>query len=138
MHLLIVADTIDATIGKAVSTDIKRVTELFSSISNYLGIKLNTNILAGKSFGKTNTESALTKLRPAPSDIVIFYYSGHGFRIPEKPRAFPNMKLKNVKTPRITAANSRALPGRFALYAVLIEIIPVIILLPVPAGSMLH
>jgi len=106
MHLLIVADTVDATIGKAVSIDITRVTELFSSISNYLGIKLNTYILAGKSFGKSNTESALTKLRPAPNDIVIFYYSGHGFRIPEKPRAFPNMKLKNVKTPRTAFRDS--------------------------------
>lgn len=108
MHLLIVADTLDGSIGKAVAIDINRVTELFSSINSYLGIKLNTTILAGKSFGKTSTESALAKLRPAPNDIVIFYYSGHGFRIPEKPRAFPNMKLKNVKTPRTAYRDSLA------------------------------
>lgn len=106
MHLMIVADTNDATIGKAVSIDINRVTELFSSICSYLGIKLNTTILAGKNFGKANTASALTRLQPAPNDIVIFYYSGHGFRVPEKPRAFPNMKLKNVKTPRTAYRDS--------------------------------
>lgn len=108
MHLLIVADTLDGSIGKAVTIDINRITELFSSINSYLGIKLNTTILAGKSFGKTSTASALAKLRPAPNDIVIFYYSGHGFRIPEKPRAFPNMKLKNVKTPRTAYRDSLA------------------------------
>lgn len=108
MHLLIVADTMDASIGIAVAIDIKRVTELFSSICNYLGIKLDTTILTGKSFGKASTSSALAKLRPAANDIVIFYYSGHGFRIPEKPRAFPNMKLKNVKTPRASFSDSLA------------------------------
>jgi hypothetical protein len=108
MHLLIVADTIDATIGKSVVLDIKKVSELFSSISNYIGIKIFTTVIAGKAFGKTGVQSALSKLKPLPDDIVIFYYSGHGFRMPEKPRNYPNMKLKNFKTPRENFSDSLA------------------------------
>lgn len=108
MHLLIVADTLDSKIGISAVLDIKRVTETFGSISQYLGIKLLTTVITGKSFGKAGVQTAITKLRPAPNDIVIFYYSGHGFRIPEKPRNYPNLKLKNVKTLRENFSDSIA------------------------------
>jgi hypothetical protein len=108
MQLIIVADTLDPKIGKGVALDITRVTGLFSSISQYLGVKLLTTVLAGSGFGKASTQAAINKLKAAPDDIIIFYYSGHGFRIPEKPRPYPNMKLKNVKTKREAFRDSLA------------------------------
>lgn len=108
MHLLIVADTVDKEIGISTALDIKRITELFNSICQYLGIKMLSTVITGKSFGKTGVQTAITNLRPLSSDIVIFYYSGHGFRIPEKPRNYPNLKLKNVKTLRANFRDSIA------------------------------
>jgi Caspase domain len=98
MHLLIVADTLDKKLGKAIILDVKKVMETFGGISKFLGIRFLPVIVQGKNYGKTGVQTALVKLRTAvsPDDIVIFYYSGHGFRIPEKPGKYPNLKLKNV------------------------------------------
>lgn len=106
MHLLIVADTLDKRIGPSTLLDIQKVMETFGSIGKYLGIKLLPTIVYGKRYGKTGVQEALAKLRTAttntPNDIIIFYYTGHGFRIPERPRKFPNMKLKNFIVPKPT------------------------------------
>lgn len=105
MHLLIVADTNDKRVGKSAILDIKKVSQTFGSICDYLGIKLLADTVYGKRYSKTNVQAAITKLRKTvtPEDIVIFYYTGHGFRIPEKPREYPNIKLKNFIVPRPTA-----------------------------------
>lgn len=102
MHLMVVADTLDKTLGKAILLDVKKVMETFEGISKFLGIRFLPVIVQGKNYGKTGVQAALSKLRTvvSPDDIVIFYYSGHGFRIPEKPGKYPNLKLKNVITPR--------------------------------------
>lgn len=98
MHLLIVADTLDKKLGKAIILDVKKIMETFEGISKFLGIRFLPVIVQGKNYGKTGVQIALAKLRTAvsPDDIVIFYYSGHGFRIPERPGKYPNLKLKNV------------------------------------------
>ncbi|MBL0271077.1 MAG: caspase family protein [Chitinophagaceae bacterium] len=102
MHLLIVADTLDKKLGKAIILDVKKVMETFEGISKFLGIRFLPVIVQGKNYGKAGVQAALSKLKTVVSqdDIVIFYYSGHGFRIPEKPGKYPNLKLKNVITPR--------------------------------------
>lgn len=102
MHLLIVADTLDKKLGKAIILDVNKVMETFAGISKFLGIRFLPVIVQGKNYGKAGVQAALAKLKTvvSPEDIVIFYYSGHGFRIPEKPGKYPNLKLKNVITPR--------------------------------------
>lgn len=107
MHLLIVADTLDKTIGSAVAQDVNKVIALFDGISSYLGITRITHVIYGDTYNKTTVQNAIAKLKPAPADIVIFYYSGHGFRIPEKPAwKYPNMKLKNYKILRTSFRDS--------------------------------
>jgi hypothetical protein len=108
LHLMIVADTLDKTIGSACAKNIQRITETFSELTNFLGIKLLSTLIAGKQYSKKNIEDALKKLMPAPTDIVVFYYAGHGFSIPEKPRRFPNLKLKNFPTVRENFRDSLA------------------------------
>lgn len=95
--LLVVADTLDETIGASCSRDMQRAVETFKNLTDYLGIKFQPATICGKQYSKANVQSAINVLRPVPNDIVVFYYSGHGFRMPEKPREFPNLKLKNFK-----------------------------------------
>jgi hypothetical protein len=98
LHLIAVADTLDKNIGPACSKDLQRITETFRSISNFLGIQFNATTLWGSSFSKKNTENVISKLRPGSKDIVVFYYSGHGFRKEEEKQRFPFIKLKTFHT----------------------------------------
>ncbi len=97
LHLLVVADTLDETIGSSCNKDMQRAVETFQNLTDYLGIKFLPTTICGKQYSKTNVQAAIEALKPSHDDIVVFYYSGHGFRIPEKPRDFPNLKLKNFK-----------------------------------------
>ncbi len=100
LHLLIVADINNSSIGPSCRLDMKMALETFDSVSKYMGIPIIPKMISGKTFSKKNVETAIANLKPSPDDIVVFYYSGHGFRIPENPRRFPNLKLKNFPTER--------------------------------------
>lgn len=100
LRLLVVADTLDESIGSACAKDIVRAVQTFKDLADYLGIKYFTKIVCGKNYSKANVQSAITALKPSSNDIVVFYYTGHGFRLPENTRPYPNMKLKNFKTLR--------------------------------------
>ena len=106
LHLLVVADTLDKEIGTACAKDLHRTVETFSNLTSFLGIKMLPTLICGKQYSKKNIEDAVKRLAPLPNDIVVFYYTGHGFRIPEKPGRFPNMKLKNFPTVRANFRDS--------------------------------
>ncbi|MEO6313514.1 MAG: caspase family protein [Chitinophagaceae bacterium] len=99
LYLLIVADTLDKEIGAACKLDIARTLQTFKGLTDTLGIKFLAKTIAGTDYSKKNVELAISNfLKPAPSDIVIFYYSGHGFRKQEENRRFPYIKLKTNHT----------------------------------------
>lgn len=100
-HLIVVGDIEDSTIGPACNKDLQRTVETFDSLRKYLGITgFITTTIAGKELSKTNVQKAVDNLSPASNDMVVFYYSGHGFRTLEENRAYPNMKLKTFHTNR--------------------------------------
>jgi len=100
LYLLVVADTLDKEIGPSCSMDMNRAVQTFADLTTYLGIKFLPKTICGKGYSKQNVQAAVNALKPSPNDIVVFYYSGHGFRTPESPRRFPNLKLKNFLTLR--------------------------------------
>jgi hypothetical protein len=100
LHLLIVADTLDETIGSSCAKDMARALQTFKGLTDYLGIKYFPKTICGKEYSKKNVQTAVAALKPLTGDIVVFYYTGHGFRTPENLRRFPNLKLKNFKTER--------------------------------------
>ena len=82
MYLLVVANTFDDSIGKACAKDLKRTMKFFKDIQEFLGIKFEYDTIAGKNYNKQKVEKAIEKLGNAgPNDIIVFYYSGHGFRV---------------------------------------------------------
>jgi hypothetical protein len=100
LYLLVVADTLDDHIGPACNRDMQRMVTTFKALTDYLGIKFFPKTICGKEYSKKTVLDAIAGLRPSANDIVVFYYSGHGFRLPERPRDFPNLKLKNFKNLR--------------------------------------
>lgn len=100
-HLIVVGDIEDSTIGPACNKDLQRTVETFDSLRRYLGITgFITTTIAGNELSKTNVQKAVENLSPAANDIVVFYYSGHGFRTLGENKVYPNMKLKTLHTNR--------------------------------------
>lgn len=94
LYLLIVANTREQTIGEACRLDKERSIEVFSDFADYLGIKMVLDTIAGENYNKKNVEKAIRNLKPTAKDIVIFYYSGHGYRKSNEKRRFPFIDLR--------------------------------------------
>ncbi len=92
--LLAVVNVNDPEIGSSCAKDLQRANETFRKLSMMLGIRMDSIFISGNNYNKENVEKALDELKPAPNDIIVFYYSGHGFRKPKDGRQFPYMDLR--------------------------------------------
>ncbi len=114
MHLLIVANTFDEHIGKACAKDMRRTIKFFKDIKDFLGIQLEYDTIAGKKYNLTEVEKAIEKLRTAaPNDIIIFYYTGHGFRQKGDNRRPPYIDLRPNYDDNPNNFNSKSLADIF-------------------------
>ncbi|MBC7475836.1 MAG: caspase family protein [Candidatus Sericytochromatia bacterium] len=101
MFLIIVANTNDETVGKSAKSDLQNVSSLFNKLAENVSIKTIIPIyISGNDFNKASVNAAIAQLeqaKPTSDDIVIFYYSGHGFRLPGDKSLYPNISFRNVK-----------------------------------------
>lgn len=93
MHFIVAAATEDETIGESVETDMKLVQKDFSQIAKMLGIGYKETLISGRKFGKSAIINAINNLNPGDNDVVVFIYSGHGFRYDDDTDAYPRMYL---------------------------------------------
>ena len=105
MHLVIISNTLDSAIGASCKIDMYNVSALFTDLSEQMGITLKPLFIYGKSFSIKSVDNAINKLKPKPNDLVIFYYSGHGFRTPQTKSKYPNIDL--------TTSHKQPLEGNF-------------------------
>lgn len=93
--LLVVANTLDPTIGKGCVTDLRSVRHMFKKLSDDMEFNFIELIIQGEDYGKENILGAIDMLTPGSNDIVVFYYSGHGFSY-EKDAAkiYPQVDLR--------------------------------------------
>jgi hypothetical protein len=101
MFLFVVANTNDSSVGKSAHTDQQNVSRLFTSLARDLGIiEVFTVYVSGNNYSKRAVEDALAGLelqQPSSKDIVIFYYSGHGFRLQGDKSSYPRMSFRTAK-----------------------------------------
>lgn len=96
LHLLVVADTQDEEIGPTCEKDRVRVTKNYRELAQFMGIGFKETAVFGPSYNKKNVEAAIQALRPSPKDIVVFYYTGHGFSNPQDQHQFPHLVLRQA------------------------------------------
>lgn len=94
LHLIAVVNTLDSTLGNSTTRDLSNILGLFTRIAKGLNMEIIVQKIADQDFSKMAVELALVKLKPAPIDIVIFYYSGHGFRYSNDASLYPRMSLR--------------------------------------------
>jgi hypothetical protein len=95
LFLILVANTEDITIGKTCLVDKDATYKVFSQVAEFLEIQFVPTVIDGKTFSKANVEKAINGIRPSPSDIVVFYYSGHGFNYDKEGYRFPYLDLRD-------------------------------------------
>jgi len=102
MYLVVVASTNDSTLQPNCAIDAQKVVNMFSEISNnVLGLPPGNFHLAtiyGNNYSRANVEAALKKLPTTNrnNNLVIFYYSGHGFHNKKFPnKVYPFFDLRD-------------------------------------------
>lgn len=95
LHLVLVANTNDQSIGRTCVVDKEATYRLFSQVAEFLQIRFNPQVIEGQAFSKINVDKAISAVRPAPNDIVVFYYTGHGFNDMNQAYQFPYLDLRD-------------------------------------------
>jgi len=81
MYLLIVANTNDSTIGPSCNRDMNRMLDAFQGVADFIGVTMPApKTIYGNDYSLKNIRKAIDDIKPTADDIVVFYYSGHGFR----------------------------------------------------------
>lgn len=93
LRVLIMCDTTSSNIKKASFIDLKKMRKMTKSIAKRLKLKQKTTILRGKSLSVAPFTKWMKNLPYASNDIVIFYYSGHGFRLNSDIGPWPTFPL---------------------------------------------
>jgi hypothetical protein len=115
IHLVFAADVDDPSIGTSTRHDMNDITNLFKKAAKEINVKFKAYKLYGDNFDRTSINSTLNNMSVGSNDVVIFYYSGHGYNNTRSFNKFPNMdldgsdaslesihrKIKN-KNPRLT------------------------------------
>ncbi|MEO5997846.1 MAG: caspase family protein [Chitinophagaceae bacterium] len=94
--LVIAANTIDPTIGKGCAVDIDSIREMFRKLSGKMNFNFIELIIQGVDYGKENILGAIDMITPGNNDIVVFYYSGHGFSYKmDTSKKYPQVDLRS-------------------------------------------
>jgi len=94
LFLILVANTNDSSIGVSAKKDFDNISRTFTGLAKDLGMEIAPTYISGDGFTKQAIESAVDKLTPSPIDIVVFYYSGHGFRFSDDDSKYPRISTR--------------------------------------------
>ncbi len=112
LFLIAVIDTDDEIIGERCKEDLDGVTDEFEYVAKVIGAEwINPKIIEGAEFSKAAVNNAIDNWLPSQQltadDIVIFYYSGHGFRDSTDASSYPRMWLKTASDRNVENNNLR-------------------------------
>jgi len=93
LHLIVVANTNVSDIGTACEKDMVNLSSEFGGIARVLGMKYDLKTIKGDSYSKENLAQLIRNFNPNKNDVVVFVYTGHGFRFDDQQDYYPNMDL---------------------------------------------
>jgi len=94
LHFISVTNTEDKDIGKTCEIDKRSTLGIFSAVATSLKIPMDTTEVTGMQFSKKNVLHAINSMVTGENDIIIFYYSGHGFSKKNTSYLFPFLDLR--------------------------------------------
>lgn len=95
--MVIVADTKDPVIGKGCREDIRSIRNMFKKLTDHMEFNYLELVVAGAEYSKENVLEAIEALTPDNDDIIVFYYSGHGFSFDkDADKRYPQIDLRSI------------------------------------------
>lgn len=98
VYLLVFTDDNDAAIGSSCTQTRKYMANTFvPNIKRYTSLSVVEKYYYGSRFNVSNVNSTLSSLNTSSSDVIIFYYAGHGYN--RGSNDYPTMTLGVSGTP---------------------------------------
>lgn len=70
---------------------------MFKKLTEHMGFEFLELVVMGINYSKKNVKDAIEIIKPDNNDIVVFYYSGHGFSYKkDKEKRYPQVDLRPV------------------------------------------
>lgn len=93
LHLIVAANTNVSDIGQACKVDLNNVLSEFRGVAKATGMTFKQYLVSGNNYGKEALANTIANLQPGSNDVVVFVYTGHGFRFQDQEDYYPNMDL---------------------------------------------
>lgn len=106
LHLIVVANTDIGDIGTSCEVDKRNLINEFEGICEVMNMQLNQYVVEGKNFTKAYLKSTLNRVKPGSNDVVLFVYTGHGFRWSDQAEKFPQLDMRYNPYTSITSETS--------------------------------
>lgn len=88
MHAIIVGDT-QSNIGNASTIDLGRIKQHLQTVSYYTDMELIGREYSSFNFRAEKVMEYIDSLTVDDDDVIVFYYTGHGFRTPSMDNPWP-------------------------------------------------
>lgn len=99
IHAIIVADTTDGTIGPGVVENVKNIKAFLKAAESLSSMSVAVSEVSGDAFDCSAITKAVDGLTVSREDVVLFYYSGHGFRRDTSQTKFPEFDCRRTAAP---------------------------------------
>ncbi len=93
LHALIIADTKDSFIGTGCVTDIRTMQEQINTIGTAINYPIQLTVLRDDQFSQTALTAYIESLKLNPDDVLLTYYTGHGYTTTDRLSNWPLLKM---------------------------------------------
>jgi hypothetical protein len=92
LHAILIGDTLGDNIQESVIKDLDNMQKEVGLISRYTHLSVKEMVITGENITK-NLLKELDQAQIETDDVVLFYYSGHGYREDSKESIWPNFYI---------------------------------------------
>lgn len=103
IHAIIVADTKNHSpeFATGCTFDVDTMNNSLQLIADGIRYKLSLTVVKGDDFNRAKLDQTLNAITAETNDIVLLYYTGHGFNREGREDKFPYLVIENGKEPAI-------------------------------------